>query len=104
MMPNDSPQPPHTFSDLMKNPDRDYIEGTIATMLHHLERDQGLAHAQIAEVMFEWLMIEMEPQDPVTAEQTMKWMGQMHRFRDAINARLDAVDKHYQTIRHDDPS
>ena len=84
-----------SFSSLIRNPQREVAEELLATVLYELEHEADIAPSLLSESLFKLLMIEMEPDDPITTEKAFTWIGQLHRFRDAMQAKINAMEKIY---------
>ncbi|MCK4944685.1 MAG: hypothetical protein KAS59_00270 [Alphaproteobacteria bacterium] len=84
-----------SFSSLICNPQSEIAEELLATVLYELEHEADIAPSLLSESLFKLLMIEMEPDDPITTEKAFTWIGQLHRFRDAMQAKINAMEKIY---------
>ena len=83
-----------SLSSFLQNPQREIAEELLATVLYELEQE-GMAHDMLAEVLFEFLWIEMQPDSPVTGEAAVIWLSQLHRFRDKIQSKIDEFEDVY---------
>ena len=84
-----------SLSSLMANPEREKANDALAKTLLALEAE-GVSHAMLAELLFEFLMIEMEPDDPVTSEKAVIWFAQLTRFRDALQSKINRIENLYK--------
>jgi hypothetical protein len=95
-----SSKKPKTFAEVMHNPQRKFAEGTLATVLLQLERLYGIDHTMLADILFDYLIQEMQPRDPMTHKDVMVWVGQLQRFRDAADTKLETIKDIYKNTPH----
>ena len=86
-----------SFSRLTQNPQRQQANDQLARTLLGLEED-GIPSSMLAEVLFEYLMIEMEPDDPIHAETAITWFSQLNRFRDTLQSKIDQITDLYDDV------
>jgi hypothetical protein len=98
-----APQP-KTFSELMHNPKKDYTQGAFATLLWQLENRCDIEPSMMAEVMFDYLLLQMQPRGDLTQKDVMIWVGQLQRFRDAADVQLEEIKNIYKKIHNSQPS
>ncbi len=84
-----------SLSSLTENPKRELAKGEIATLLHELEEYYEIPPSMLAELLFEFLTIEMDPDDPITSETAITWFAQLHRFRDSLQDKITAIEEVY---------
>ncbi len=84
-----------SFRELTLNPQREYASGELATLLSRLEMS-GIDPQMIAEILFEYTLIEMEPDDPVTPATATTWFSQLHRFRDKLQSKIEDIERIYE--------
>ncbi len=94
-----SSKPKKSFSELMHNPKQDYAEGALATLLYQLEHQFQMEPDMLADVLFDYALLEAKPDVPATGAQAVRWFYQLHRFRDRITEKLDAVSEICDEIR-----
>ena len=87
-----------SLSSLMANPRREKANHALAKTLLDLEAE-GISHSMLAELLFEFLMIEMEPDDPMTSEKAVIWFAQLTRFRDALQSKIDQIENLYEDVQ-----
>lgn len=83
-----------SFSEMTRNPQREHASGELATVLYQLEQS-GIPPQMLAEILFDYTMIEMEPDDPITTETATTWYSQLHRFRDRLQDKLNRIEQIY---------
>ncbi len=86
-----------SFTQMTRNPQRELANHILAVTLEELEAE-GVHHQLLAEVLFDFTMIEMEPDSPVTTETGMTWMSQLHRFRDRLQSQIDDIKAVYSEV------
>ena len=89
-----------SFAHLTENPKRQLAKTEIATLLHELEEHYEIPPFMLAELLFEFLMIEMEPDDPITSESALTWFSQLNRFRDQLQSKIDAFYQVYGEVEN----
>ena len=94
-----SPKSKKSFSELMHNPKQDYAEGALSTLLYQLEHQFQMEPDMLADILFDYALLEAKPDPPSTGAQAMRWFYQMNRFRDRITEKLDAVSEACDEIR-----
>ncbi len=87
-----------SFTSLTRNPMRELAQAEIAALLHELEHYYEIPPSMLAELLFEFLRIEMEPDSPVTAETGITWFAQLHRFRDALQSQINDINAIYDEV------
>ena len=87
-----------SLSSLMANPERERANESLAKTLLALEVE-GVSNSMLAELLFEFLMIEMEPDDPVSSEKAITWFAQLTRFRDAFQSKIDRIENLYEDVQ-----
>lgn len=90
---------PASFSELMQNPKQDYADGAIATLLYQLEHQFGMEPQMLADLLFDYALLEAKPDAPATGAQAVRWFYQLHRFRDRITEKLDAISAACDEVR-----
>ena len=84
-----------SFSDLMNDPASQLAESMIAECLHDLETVHGIQSTKLAEVLFQFMLIQMEPPEELNAQSASAWGLQLFRFRDELQSRVDEVHDLY---------
>lgn len=84
-----------SFSSLIRNPVREKAKAALARTLYDLELD-GVPPSLLSELLFEFLMIEMEPDDPITSETAITWFSQLNRFKDSLQSKVDDIEHAYE--------
>jgi len=84
-----------SFTQMTRNPDRGKARSSLSAVLCQLEME-GIHPQMLTEALFELLMIEMEPDDPITSEKSITWFSQLHRFRDRLQEKIDTIDHLYE--------
>ena len=83
-----------SFAKMTRNPHRELANDILATALLELE-NEGVHPQILSEVLFDLTVIEMEPDDPITYEEAMTWISQLHRFRDRLQDKLNRIEAIY---------
>lgn len=83
-----------SFTKMTRNPQREYASGELACALYQLEQS-GIHPQLLAEILFDYTMTFMEPDDPITPETATTWYSQLHRFRDRLQNKLDRIEQIY---------
>ncbi len=83
-----------SFAELTRNPQREHASGELATVLYQLEQS-GIHPQLLAEILFDYAMLEMEPDDPITTATATTWFSQLHRFRDRLQLKIDEIERIY---------
>jgi len=83
-----------SFTEMTRNPQRELAKTALATTLHELE-SQGVHPQILSEALFEFTVIEMEPDDPISYEGAMTWISQLYRFRDKLQDKLNRIEALY---------
>jgi len=97
-----SQKTPTSFSELMHNPVQDYADGAVATLLYQLEHQFGMEPQMLADVLFNYALLESKPDAPATGAEAVRWFYQLHRFRDRITEKLDAISVACDEVREKD--
>ena len=84
-----------SFSQMMRNPQRELAMDIMGITIDELQTE-GISHQILAEVLFDFTMIEMEPDSPVTTETDMTWLSQLHRFRDRLQSQINDIEAIYK--------
>ncbi len=96
------PKSRKSFSELMHNPVQDYAEGSVATLLYQLEHQFGMEPQMLADVLFDYALLEARPDEHPTGAELVRWFYQLHRFRDRITEKLDAISVACDEVREKD--
>lgn len=83
-----------SFAEMTRNPQREFTSGELATVLYNLEK-KGIHPQVLAEILFDYTILEMEPDDPITYEAAMTWISQLYRFRDRLQDKLNRIEALY---------
>ena len=86
-----------SFVSLTQNPKRQYANDQLAKTLLALEQD-GVPSSMLAELLFEYLLIEMEPDAPIDVERAFTWYAQLNRFRDRLQSHIDDIHHVYEDV------
>ncbi len=89
-----------SLSSLTENPKRELAQAEIATLLTELESYYEIPPSLLAELLFEFLMIEMEPDDPITPQTATIWFAKLHRFRDVLQSKIDRIEHLYEDAQN----
>lgn len=92
-----------SFALITDNLRQDRAEDVLAAALDML-KEENVPKSVLAEVMFDSLMTEMLPDVPVTKEEGVTWLCQLHRFRNAIDEQLKEINDVYDAPREDTSS
>ena len=84
-----------SLSSLTRHPVRDRADQALARLLFDLECE-GTPPPMLADLLFDYLMIEMQPDDPMTPQDATIWLAQLHRFREALQATIDDIHRTYE--------
>ena len=84
-----------SLSSLTRNPVREQADRVLASTLYDLECE-GVPPSMLADLLFEYLMIQMEPGDPISPQDATVWFAQLHRFRDALAKKIDDIHQVYE--------
>ncbi|MFQ5716160.1 MAG: hypothetical protein ACE5GQ_03560 [Nitrospinales bacterium] len=85
-----------SLSSLTENPKRELAQAEIASLLSELESCYEILPSMLADLLFEFLMIEMEPDDPLTPQTATIWFAKLNRFKDALQSRIDRIEALYE--------
>ena len=86
-----------SFSELMHNPERERAEGEIARLIVELEVD-GMDPSIISDSLFELLMIQMAPSQPVTGDRAVTWFAKLQRYRERLSSQIQEVEDLYKNV------
>jgi hypothetical protein len=88
-----------SFVQLTRNPKRELAKKVLATSLFELEAE-GVDPQVLSDVLFDFTIIEMEPDDPISYETAMTWVAQLYRFRNRLQDKLDRIETLYSEKTH----
>ena len=91
-----------TFSDVMRDPERNLIEDILDPIVHCLERS-GMPRHKVADVLFEHVLSQSTPSEEITSGNAVIWLVQLEAFRDALQARIDGMDIALGDYHNDTP-
>lgn len=83
-----------SFAEMTTNPHRVLADEVLAIALLELEKE-GVHNQILSEALFDYTVIEMEPDDPITTATAMTWISQLHRFRDRLQDKIDRIEEIY---------
>ena len=86
-----------SFASLTQNPQRQQANHALTKTLLELELE-GVSSLMVAELLLEYLIIEMEPDQPVEKEEAITWLSQLHRFRDILQSKIDEIQNLYEDV------
>jgi len=86
-----------SFTSLTQNPLRQRTDEELARTLTTLE-EEGVPPSLLAEALFDFLLVEMEPGEPVDVERAITWYSQLNRFSDVLIARQVELEKVYDEV------
>lgn len=89
-----------SLSSIAGNPKRELTQAEIAILLTEPESHYVIPPSMLAELLFEFLMIEMEPDDPVTPQTATIWFAQLNRFEDALQSKIDRIEHLYEDVQN----
>lgn len=84
-----------SFASLTRNPLREHAEETLVDTLATLEVD-GIPSSMLAELLFDYTLVEMTPDKPIDRENAITWYAQLTRFRDTLEKTLDEIHQVYE--------
>ncbi len=84
-----------SFASLMRNPLREQAEEALVETLAALEVD-GVPASMLAELLFDYALVEMAPDEPITSEKAITWYAQLTRFRDDLDEQIDEIHQVYE--------
>lgn len=87
------------FSDVMGGKDRELAEEAVRKDIQLLER-AGVAHTVIADTLFTFLKAAAAPPRTVQDGAYAAWYLQLQRFRNDLQAEIDAIEKLMEDDRH----
>ena len=88
-----------SFRSLTQNPWRQHANDQLARILLDFESD-GVPPSILADLLFEYLLIEIEPDEPIDVERAFTWYSQLNRFRDRLQSQIHDIHQVYEDI-HD---
>ena len=89
-----------SLSSLTGNPKRELAQAEIASLLSELESCYEISPSMLADLLFEFLMIEMEPDDPLTPQTATIWFAKLNRFKDALQSRINRIEHLYEDAQN----
>lgn len=84
-----------SFASLTRNPLRELTEEALLDTLASLEVD-GVPASMLAELLFDYVLIEMTPDKPIDSKKAITWYSQLTRFRDRLETQLDDIHQVYE--------
>lgn len=80
-----STQQPKRFSDIMANPQRKCAEGALAAVILQLEREQQIATEILADVLFEYAIMEATHKMSSTGSKAVQAYHRLKRFHKELD-------------------